>query len=475
MSTVTGQATGGMRWISINLQTRALRQAVSVVLFLLVTTLAQTVAKTNCTQPVETVMQTIRQRGRDAAAIHDILSRAHQQSPALLHAVLRDHIEELAEFVQGQGLDVGCQKVRWSALHISKHQVGRIAKLVAGAWHSVEEIELVTLSDGEHVGHVGDVGVWCAASLRIKAAVSAAMGGMNPEKVFPLVLDLGTDNPGMKHNHEYNGMRETRVRGSVAAKVWEETLLALGVSAPGVLVMYDSLLLCPDVRNTLEKNSMSMPLLNEALDTPPMLALSALLAVGRVHWKDPKDALPNEMWRAPVSTLQKERILLYGPSNVVSRIARLLVHAMESIGVPPSRARANIWLMHPDHGLLHLQSEREEHKTNTSMGTGMGTPVRRRARGRPKPLTIKENREEYHAQEAHAHLLPAALRGSEQNLATIVAELNITALIGASDRRGAFNHDTLRQMHKNTRHPVLISFSYVLGLFCLYTRSLLSI
>ena len=76
MSTVTGQATGGMRWISINLQTRALRQAVSVVLFLLVTTLAQTVAKTNCTQPVETVMQTIRQRGRDATAIHDILRHA---------------------------------------------------------------------------------------------------------------------------------------------------------------------------------------------------------------------------------------------------------------------------------------------------------------------------------------------------------------------------------------------------------------
>ena len=45
-------------------------------------------------------MQTIRQRGRDPAAIHDILSQVDHQSPSLLHALLESNLEELSEFIQ---------------------------------------------------------------------------------------------------------------------------------------------------------------------------------------------------------------------------------------------------------------------------------------------------------------------------------------------------------------------------------------
>ena len=104
----------------------------------------------------------------------------------------------------------------------------------------------------------------------------------------------------------------------------------------------------------------TMPMLNEAREAPAALALAGVLAAGRLHWNDGKDALAHEVWRPPVSTLQRERFLLFGPLHVTSSIARLLVHTMESIGVPPPRARERLWLFDPDLGLLHQQSASEQ-------------------------------------------------------------------------------------------------------------------
>jgi len=51
-------------------------------------------------QEVDDVMHSVRQRGRDTAAIHSILSQVAHHSPALLHQVLQENIEDLSEFIQ---------------------------------------------------------------------------------------------------------------------------------------------------------------------------------------------------------------------------------------------------------------------------------------------------------------------------------------------------------------------------------------
>ena len=73
------------------------------------------------TQYAEQVMQTIRQRGRDPAAIHDILSQVHHQSPLLLHALLESNLEELSEFIQvGERFEPGTP---WLSHLLTTHRV----------------------------------------------------------------------------------------------------------------------------------------------------------------------------------------------------------------------------------------------------------------------------------------------------------------------------------------------------------------
>ena len=326
-------------------------------------------------QQVDHVMQSIRQRGRDAIAVHTILSDLHHHSPALLHAVLRENVEALSEFVQGQALDQVCSKFgqlprRWKTIRIAAGNLGLVDEIVADAVYTIRQnsdphndtavVEVVVLSDGEHVGSAGDLGIWCAAGVKTKAALHAAMAGLHPQRALAVVLDLGTDNAGLRADKRYAGTAGQRVRGPAAARIWQETLDALARYAPRALVHYDSLAPSPDVRHVLESHGVRAPMFNEALDAPAALALAGVLAAGRLHWNDGKDSLSHQVWRAPVSTLQRETFLLFGRFQITSRIARLLVHTLESIGVPPPRARERIWLFDPEQGLFHQQSEGEQ-------------------------------------------------------------------------------------------------------------------
>lgn len=222
----------------------------------------------------------MRSRGRDAAAVHNVLSEAHHQSPALLHALLQDHVEELSEFIQGQGLDKACTQFgklsrRWSALHIpgAHGGSGLVDKLIDNAVRAIQNnaqgadknpVEVVVISDGEHVGHAGDLGVWCAGSVRPKAALHAAMAGLHPSKTLAIVLDLGTDNPGLQQERGYAGSSSPRVRGAEAVQLWRDALRSLAQRAPGALIHYDSLSAGGDLAQLLDQTSQHQPLFNEA-------------------------------------------------------------------------------------------------------------------------------------------------------------------------------------------------------------------
>lgn len=182
--------------------------------------------------------------------------------------------------MQGQGLDKACTQFgklsrRWSALHIPGAHGGSslVDKLIDNAVRAIQNnaqganknpVEVVVISDGEHVGHAGDLGVWCAGSVRPKAALHAAMAGLHPSKTLAIVLDLGTDNPGLQHERGYAGSSSPRVRGAEAVQLWRDALRSLAQRAPGALIHYDSLSAGGDLAQLLEQTSQQQPLFNEA-------------------------------------------------------------------------------------------------------------------------------------------------------------------------------------------------------------------
>merc|ERR1719238_146296 len=105
--------------------------------------------------------------------------------------------------------------------------------------------------------------------------------------------------------------------------------------------------------------------------------------------------------------------------------------------------------MTPEHGLLHSQSEEAAPEASLAEQWQVHRRSLPQKRGRRRRMSIAEMGEEFDAVAALSHVLPTGLRGRHQDLPSIVAALNITALIGASSHRGAFCHATLKQMHLN--------------------------
>ena len=76
-----------------------------------------------------------------------------------------------------------------------------------------KEIKLIVVTDAEAILGIGDWGVNGVAIAIGKLMVYTAAAGINPNKVLPLVLDVGTDNKQLLDNPLYLGNRHERVRG----------------------------------------------------------------------------------------------------------------------------------------------------------------------------------------------------------------------------------------------------------------------
>src|SRR5262249_26953418 len=85
----------------------------------------------------------------------------------------------------------------------------RLAAIGAGP----DEIDLIVASDAEEILGIGDWGA-NGVDIRIgKLAVYTAAAGVDPHRVIPVILDVGTDNQKLLNDPLYVGYRHGRVRG----------------------------------------------------------------------------------------------------------------------------------------------------------------------------------------------------------------------------------------------------------------------
>jgi malate dehydrogenase (oxaloacetate-decarboxylating) len=76
-----------------------------------------------------------------------------------------------------------------------------------------EDVDLLVASDAEEILGIGDWGVGGIGIAVGKLAVYTAAAGVDPARVIPVSLDVGTDNEGLLNDPLYLGSRHSRVRG----------------------------------------------------------------------------------------------------------------------------------------------------------------------------------------------------------------------------------------------------------------------
>jgi len=358
------------------------------------------------------------QRLPDALNKNIYLTALHDRNEVLFYRLLSGHLREMIPIVND--LTVGmamqqyhheCRRPRGVYLSIDHQHAIEAAFTNLGA--GPEDIDLILATDAEQILGLGDWGVGGIEISIGKLAIYTAAGGIDPTRVIPVMLDVGTNRESLLKDPMYVGNRHTRVRGErydafidayveTVTKLFPKALLQWEDFAPG------------NGRRILEKYRNRMSTFNDDMQGTGAITLAAAVSAVRVCG----------------SPMRNQRVVVLGAGTAGLGIVDQIRDAMIREGLSRSDASARFWLVDTD-GLMVDDMGDRVHDYQAPYARS-SVEVRRWKRNGPED-TIE--------------------------LAEVVRQVRPTMLIGASTAGGAFTEAVVREMAKYCERPIIFPLS----------------
>jgi malate dehydrogenase (oxaloacetate-decarboxylating) len=163
------------------------------------------------------------------------MEQLHDRNEVLYFKVLVDHLAELLPIVYdpmvGDAIERYSHEYRSpKGLYLSIDQPEDIEAAFSTLGLGPDDVDLIVCSDAEEILGIGDWGVGGIQISVGKLAVYTAAAGIDPRRVIPVSLDVGTNNERLLNDPLYLGNRHSRVRGDTYdafIKKYLETAYAL--------------------------------------------------------------------------------------------------------------------------------------------------------------------------------------------------------------------------------------------------------
>jgi malate dehydrogenase (oxaloacetate-decarboxylating) len=353
----------------------------------------------------------------DALSRNIFLTALHDRNEVLFFRLLSEHLREMIPIVND--LTVGlaienyhheCRRPR--GIYLSIDHEGAIEDAFANLGAGPGDIDLILATDAEQILGVGDCGVGGIEVSIGKLAIYTAAGGINPARVIPVMLDVGTNREGLRTDPLYIGNRHARVRGDRYDAFIESYVEVVTRLFPNALIQWEDF--APsNGRRILDKYRGHVCTFNDDMQGTGAITLAAAISAVRVCG----------------TPLRNQRIVIFGAGTAGIGIAAQMSAAMILEGLSKEEAAARFWCV-DRHGLLT---------------TGMSEP--------PRDFQL-------------AFARPSAQsKGWKHDrmgigLAEVVHRVQPTMLIGASAAVGTFTEPIIREMAAHTAKPVILVLSH---------------
>jgi malic enzyme len=164
-----------------------------------------------------------------------------------------------------------------------------------------------------------------------------AGAGIHPQRVLPVVLDLGTNSQKLIDNPLYLGLQQPRPADPEFFELVDEMMAAFRNRWPNVLIQFEDFS-NPHAWQLLSKYRHKHLMFNDDIQSTGTIALAGLLASLRCRNK-------------PLKSIVNERIVCVGAGSAGLGVCETIVRCMVDEGLDYDRARANFWVM-DEHGLI---------------------------------------------------------------------------------------------------------------------------
>ncbi|KAL6008284.1 hypothetical protein ACLOJK_033790 [Asimina triloba] len=180
-----------------------------------------------------------------------ILNRLHDRNETMYYKVLIDNIEEYAPVVYTPTVGLVCQNYsglfrRPRGMYFSAEDRGEMMSMVYN-WPA-EQVDMIVVTDGSRILGLGDLGVQGIGIAIGKLDLYVAAAGMNPQRVLPVMIDVGTNNEKLLKDSlckisvtgVFNlGLQQHRLDGDEYLEVIDEFMEAVFTRWPHVIVQFE--------------------------------------------------------------------------------------------------------------------------------------------------------------------------------------------------------------------------------------------
>jgi malate dehydrogenase (oxaloacetate-decarboxylating) len=358
------------------------------------------------------------QRLPDALSKNIYLTALHDRNDVLFFRVLSDHLREMVPIVNDRTVGMAmeqyhheCRRPRGVYLSID-HQDAietTFGNLGAGA----NDIDLILATDAEQIPGVGDWGVGGIEVSIGKLAIYTAAGGIDPARVIPVMLDVGTNRESLLKDPAYIGNRHARIRGERYEAFIDAYVETAAKLFPKALLLWEDF--GPSTgRRVLEKYRGQIPTFSDDLQGTGAIVLAAAISAMRVCGEP----------------LRNQRVVIFGAGTAGIGIAGQFRNAMVAEGLSRVGAARRFWCVDLQ-GLL-----------TDDMGDRLSDDQATYARPAAEARTWKRD-------------------GAESiiSLAEVVRQVHPTMLIGTSAVTGAFTEAIVKEMAAHADRPIIFPLS----------------
>ena len=368
------------------------------------------------------------------------MEQLHDRNEVLYYRVLADHLAELLPIVYDPVIGDAIERYsheyrRPRGLYLSVDRPDDMDKAFASLGLGPDDVDLIVCSDAEEILGIGD---WGVAGIMIavgKLAVYTAAAGIDPSRVIPVSLDVGTNNEALLNDPLYLGNRHARVRGADYDAFIKKYLQTASARFPNALLHFEDFG-ADNARRILLTYRDQYRIFNDDMQGTGVIVMAGLfsaLKVAATRWRD-------------------QRVLVFGGGTAGIGIADQIHAQMVRDGLNPGQATSQIWIV----DLPGLLTE--------DMADGLLDYQRPYARPAAEAADWEKSPVQIDPAAAVRWPEMAALQQARASsgiigLQTVVEQVRPTILIGTSTTHGAFTQKVVEAMSAGVDRPVIFPIS----------------
>jgi malate dehydrogenase (oxaloacetate-decarboxylating) len=349
---------------------------------------------------------------RDDLDKHIYLRALQDRNETLFYRVLQDHIPESLPIVYTPTVGEACERFseiyrRPRGLFVSYPERDHLDEVLQN--RPQHDVDVIVVTDGQRILGLGDQGIGGMGIPIGKLSLYTLIGGIDPARTLPIVLDVGTDNVELLQDPRYLGWRHRRIDDDEYYAFIDRFVAAVRKQLPDVLLQWEDF-----------ATAHALPILgryrDKLLTFNDDIQGTAAVSLGALHGAAKVAGRP----------LSQQNVVMLGAGSAGIGVLDMVRREMVTEGLSEQAAAERIWVVDVVGLLTDDRTDLSDAQRDFAQPAG--------------------------------RVAGWGLSGAAQ-LADVIHNVDVGVLLGLSTAAGAFTEAIVREMAAKADRPIIFPLS----------------